>query len=125
MKVDELYQKTILTADVDESLADVAARLQFHEIGALAVYDEHMMVGIVTERDLVRAMADGVDPLTTPVSKYMTEDAVAISPKTDLQVAAATMIAIGSRHLPVSEGAQVVGMISARDLLDVLAYPRD
>ncbi|MGZ4208176.1 MAG: CBS domain-containing protein, partial [Actinomycetota bacterium] len=108
-----------------ESIADVAARLQFHEIGALAVYEDQMMVGIITERDLVRAMADGVDPMNTPVAKYMTEDAVAVSPNTDLQVAAATMIAIGSRHLPVSEGAKVVGMISARDLLDALAYPRD
>jgi CBS domain-containing protein len=124
MKVDDIYQRTILTADANDSLSDVAARMQFHEVGSLAVFDGRSLVGIITERDLTRALADQIDADRTPAADYMTRDAIAISPKTDVQVAAATMIAIGARHLPVAEGHTVLGMISARDLLDVLAYPR-
>jgi len=124
MKVDEVYQRTVLSADANESLTDISARMQFHEIGSLAVFEERELVGIITERDLVRAIADGADTDRTPARAYMTRDAIEVSPKTEVQVAAATMIAIGARHLPVAEGHQVVGMISARDLLEVLAYPR-
>jgi signal-transduction protein with cAMP-binding, CBS, and nucleotidyltransferase domain len=117
MKVKEIYRPLILSAEADDPLSEVASRMEFNEVGALAVFRSGVLVGIVTERDLVRAMADDVDPDERPVADYMTEDPVVISTDADIHDAQATMSRLGVRHLPVAMGGQVIGMLSARDLL--------
>lgn len=121
MKVRALCRHEVTTADPNDSLADVASRMQYDEVGALAVFEDESLVGIVTERDLVRALADGVDPAETPVSAYMTADPVTIDEDAEAAEAATFMIRVGARHLPVVDAGRVVGMISARDLLDLEA----
>lgn len=117
MKVRSLFRQHILTAGPFEDLAEVASRMQYHEVGALAVFEHGTLHGIITERDLVRAVADGVELSRTPVVRYMTADPVTISPDAEVSEAAEAMIRLGARHLPVIEGGEVVGMVSARDLL--------
>jgi CBS domain-containing protein len=73
--------------------------------------------GIVTERDLMRATADGVSPRATLASAYMTPDPATIIPEVTVEEAAARMVALRIRHLPVVEEGRVVGVISARDVL--------
>jgi CBS domain-containing protein len=63
-KIRELYHRDVLTGYPDETLAAVAGRMQQEAVGSLAVIEEGRLVGIVTERDLVRAASDGAGPQT-------------------------------------------------------------
>ncbi|HLB62924.1 MAG TPA: CBS domain-containing protein [Actinomycetota bacterium] len=121
MKVGTLCRHEVMTAGPEDSLADVASRMQYNEVSALAVFEDENLVGIVTERDLVRAMAEGVDPAGTAVVVYMTPDPLTIDEDAEAAEAAAFMLKVGARHLPVVDGGRVVGMISARDLLEAEA----
>jgi len=122
MKVRAMYTPDVLSAGANEDLAEVAARMQFHEVGALLVFRLGVLQGIITERDLMCAVADGADPATATVERYMTRDPITVSPDTEHSEAAALMLELGVRHLPVKEGGQVVGMLSARDLLADLSW---
>jgi CBS domain-containing protein len=117
MKIERFYRPEIMSADVWDSLSDAAGRMQFYEVGSLVVFDQRQLAGIITERDLVRAMSDGVDPERVPVRRYMTENPQVVDPDTEVDEAVRTMIDLGIRHLPVVEGERVVGMVSVRDLL--------
>lgn len=122
MKVRALYRAEVLVADADESLIDAASRMQFEEVGSLAVVEHGKLVAIVTERDLARALSDGVDAAETPVRRYMTTEPVTVDAEMDVSVAAATMADLGVRHLPVMDHGRLVGMVSSRDLLSLEAW---
>jgi CBS domain-containing protein len=122
MKVRAMYTPNILSAGANEDLVEVAARMHFHEVGALLVFRHGLLQGIITERDLMCAVADGADPGAVTVERYMTRDPVTATPDTEVAEAAALMLQLGVRHLPVVEGGQVVGMLSARDLLADLSW---
>ncbi len=117
MNVEAMYRPEVFTVRIDESVGDAAGSMQYNEVSALPVFDGGRLVGILTERDVVRAVADGVDPQETPVSAYMTPDPVWISPESSLREAADRMLGLGVRHLPVMVGDEVLGMVSIRDLL--------
>jgi len=115
--VQDVYRVGVFSIDASDPLSEAASRMQFDEVGSLAVFEGTRFAGIVTERDLVRSMADGADPDETAIREYMTEDPVAVSAETDVRSAAKTMLDLGIRHLPVMVGPEIVGMVSARDLL--------
>jgi CBS domain-containing protein len=117
MRVGSICRRDVLWVDEGESLADAASKLQFYEVGSLVVYRERRMVGIITERDLVRAIAEGARPARTPVSRYMTETPMVVPSDTEADEAVRLMLEMGVRHLPVVDGDRLVGMVSARDLL--------
>lgn len=122
MDVSELMQTPPVTTTARETLASAAARMYEYGIDALAVVNgADEVLGIVTERDLVRAMADGRAPTTTPVEWYTTSLPVTIEPDADCAAAARLMERHGIRHLPVTHGGRAVGMLSQRDLLLVEA----
>ena len=122
MKVRALYRPEVVAGSRDESLVDAAGRMQYQEIGSLTVLEHGKLVGILTERDLARALADGVDPEETPVGAYMTEEPITVTLETDAASVAATMLNLGVRHLPVEHAGQVIGMVSSRDLLSLEAW---
>ncbi|HWW52137.1 MAG TPA: CBS domain-containing protein, partial [Acidimicrobiales bacterium] len=76
-----------------------------------------MLVGIFTERDVLRAAASGADLTTAPISEWMTSDPETATPDVDSEDAAQMMLSGGFRHLPVLEDNTVVGVVSLRDLL--------
>jgi CBS domain-containing protein len=117
MRVSELMQREVWETFPEESLADAAMRMRDHGVGSLAVIDDEELVGIVTERDVLRAVAEGAPPRVTTVSDYMTALPVVASPGTDTIAAARLMVEHDIRHLPVVSDRKVVGMVSARDLL--------
>jgi CBS domain-containing protein len=117
MNVEAIYRPEVFTIRSDESLGDAAGSMQYNEVSALPVFDGERLVGIVTERDVVRAVADGVDLQETAVADYMTADPVWIFPDCSVRDAANRMLELGVRHLPVMVGDRVLGMISIRDLL--------
>jgi CBS domain-containing protein len=119
MKVCARYRAVLVTVDSDESLVDAADRMRWYAVGALPVYEGHTLVGIVTERDLTAAVADGVDPARTLVRDRMTPAPATVAPDDEVADAARTMADLGVRHLPVVEGERLVGMLSIRDLIDL------
>ena len=123
MKVSDLQHHELFTAQADESLDVAADRLSWHQVGALPVLEGQHLVGIITERDVTAAMAEGADPVTTPVSDYMTPAPEVLRPDSDLADAAHLMLELGIRHLPVVRGGRLVGVLSMRDLLGADAHP--
>lgn len=117
MQVQQLMQPQVWETFPEEPLAEAAARMQDHEVGSLAVMDREDLVGIVTERDVLRAVADDAPCDSTPVSAYMTASPVVAGPETDTRDAARLMVENDIRHLPVVDGRRLMGIVSARDLL--------
>ena len=118
MKVSELQPHELFTAQVEETLEEAADRMSWHEVGALPVFDgQQHLVGIITERDLTAALAEGADPVRTTVSDYMTPAPEVLRPDSELAEAAHTMLQLGVRHLPVVQNGRLVGVLSMRDVL--------
>jgi CBS domain-containing protein len=122
-RVRSLMTPGVVVAGPGETLADVARRMRAGRSAAVTVMADGHLVGIVTERDLLHAVADAADPATTPVSDRMTLDPCTIAADAEAAEAAERMIARGVRHLPVVEDGRVVGLISSRNLLH-LRRPR-
>jgi CBS domain-containing protein len=118
MKVSDLQHHELFTAQAEESLDVAADRMSWHQVGALPVLEGQHLVGIITERDITAAMAEGADPVTTPVSDYMTPAPEVLRPDSELADAAHVMLELGIRHLPVVRSGLLVGVLSIRDVLD-------
>ena len=121
MKVKDVPPGRLLSVDPDTTLAEVAKRMRVDNADSAAVMSEGRLVGIVTERDLVRAIADAVDPKQTRAAVIMTANPATVSADEDVAVVALKMMRLGIRHLPVVDAAGTpVGLISASDLVAVL-----
>jgi CBS domain-containing protein len=123
MKVDAVYRPGVLSIDAEAVLSEAAAQMDYQEVGALAVLERGSLLGIVTERDLVRAIAEGADLSLATVGEYMTPYPATVTPDTELSEAAEIMLNLGARHLPVVEDGRPMGMVSARDLLVDHVWP--
>jgi CBS domain-containing protein len=121
MKVSDIMTKAAVTDAADDTLAEGAARMWHAQTGSLLVTEGDSLLGIVTERDLLRAVAQGIDPTTTPLKEVMATDLITIQPQTTLREAARIMASKWVRHLPVIENGRCVGVLSQRDLTGVLA----
>jgi CBS domain-containing protein len=118
--------RDLLTVSAGEALQDVAQRMVDRDVGAVLVTDGSELSGILTERDVLRAVAAGIQD-DTIVADWMTRDPETMGPDDTTQHAAVLMIHGGFRHLPLVEGSDVVGMLSIRDLMRVVldnAAPR-
>jgi len=120
----ELMAKSIVSGDPRHTLVEAAARMRANRISALAVLGGDAIIGILTERDLLRAIADGRNPETTHVSQYMTHSPQTIEAGEPAARAAEMMIRHRVRHLPVTDKGRLVGFLSARDLLALKPWPR-
>ena len=115
--VEEVYQPGAVTVDFYERLTEVARRMRDEDIGAVIVVEDGETAGILTERDLVQAVADGVALATTIAADYMMTDLLMVELDTSLEEAGRLMAAGHVRHLPVADGGGLLGMVSARDLV--------
>jgi CBS domain-containing protein len=108
----------VVTVGPTHTMRQVAKVMAARKVGAAVVHDpEADGPGILTERDMLEAIADGQDPDTEPASSHLTRDAVVAAPDWPLLQAAQTMLTGGFRHLVVCEGDEVVGVLSVRDVL--------
>jgi CBS domain-containing protein len=115
--VDDIYRPGAIIAAADDNLEQTAARLEDKDISALVIMDGYRLAGIITERDIVRAVADRRDLADATAGEYMTSTPATVEWDTPLADVARTMLAYGIRHLPVVVAGEVIGMVSARDLL--------
>ncbi len=121
MKVRDVPPGRLLSVDPQTSVAEVAKRMRVGDADSAAVMSAGRLLGIITERDLVRAIADGIDPQQTRADVIMSADPATVTADDDVAMVAVKMMNLGIRHLPVldSEGSPI-GLISARDLVAVL-----
>jgi CBS domain-containing protein len=125
MRLRELPPRPLLTVEPQTSLAEVARILRAQDGDSVAVMHARNLLGIITEHDLVSAIADGVDPHQATAELLMSTDPVTVSADEEVSVVAVRMITMGIRHLPVVDAAGVaVGIVSARDLVTVLDTER-
>jgi CBS domain-containing protein len=122
----EHMSRDLLTVSPGDALREVAQRMVDRDVGAVLVMESSELAGILTERDVLRAVAAGVQD-DTVVADWMTRDPDTMGPDDTTQHAAVLMIHGGFRHMPLVEGSEVVGMLSIRDLMRVVldnAAPR-
>jgi CBS domain-containing protein len=122
----EHMSRDLLTVAPAERLGEVAQRMVERDVGAALVTEGSRLLGILTERDVLRAVAKGIGDDTT-VSDWMTRDPETMAPDEPTLHAAVLMIHGGFRHLPLMDGEEVVGMLSIRDLMRIVlddAAPR-
>jgi CBS domain-containing protein len=114
----EHMTRDLLTVAADEGLGDAAKRMAARGVGAVLVMEGERLRGILTERDMLRAVAGGFRE-DAKVADWMTHHPETIEASDSTGHAAALMIHGGFRHLPVLEEGRVAGIVSIRDLMRV------
>jgi CBS domain-containing protein len=120
MRLGDLVGKSAFVCGPATTLREAAEAMSSRGHGSIGVVEGLKLVGVVTERDLVKAMAAGVDPETTAVTTVMSRDPDVFSPADDVREAAEWLAESGYRHLPVLDGSDLLGIVSVRDLLVAL-----
>ena len=121
MQVADIMTSASVTESPEDSLRSAAETMWKQQTGSLLVMEGERLVGIITERDVMKAVARGRDLDTTPVREIMTRDVLTVEPQTSPHEAARQMAARWIRHLPVVDGGLVVGVVSQRDLVGIFA----
>lgn len=112
----DLMSTRVAATAPDAPVSAAAARMVEAGVGSAVVLQGAFLVGILTERDVLKAAASGSDLSAAKVTDWMTPDPQSASPDTTAQEAAQIMLMNGFRHLPVVEGRTVCGVVSLRDL---------
>jgi len=114
--VGDLMTRDVLTIDPADSLGEAAEKMIDRGVGALVVSDFGNIIGILTERDILRAAAHRTSSAETRVRQWMTPEVITVPPSMPAAEAAQTMLDQNFRHLPVVENGRPVGIVSMRDL---------
>jgi CBS domain-containing protein len=120
MKVRDVASSAVVAVGPASSLRDATQLMAKHRVGSAVVQDAEQLVGILTERDVLIAVASGAEPEAVTVQDIMTIDVVTVGPDWDLVEAAREMARRRIRHLVVYEGGQLLGVLSVRDVLPAL-----
>jgi CBS domain-containing protein len=115
----------LLVAVPEDTLGEAAEKMSARGAGAVLVMDAGRLVGILTERDLLNAVATRVDASEARVREWMTETLITASPEMPIEQAASIMVTRGVRHLPIVDGGQTIGIVSLQDVVRATArvYP--
>ena len=101
-----------------QSVLDVARMMVEHNIGAVPVVRDGHLIGIFSERDLLkRVVAEGLDPAKTLVQQVMTPDPLVVTPKETIEHCMIVMKQHSFRHLPICDGTRMIGIVSLRDIM--------
>jgi CBS domain-containing protein len=110
----DIMRTDYISVEPQDTLGEVAERMVDARTGSAIVKDFGRMIGILTERDMLKAMAGRVHTSEARVREWMTADPITATPDTPTDEAAQTMLGRGFRHLPVIEDGAVVGVVSLR-----------
>jgi len=119
VKVGTLCSSEMISVDLTDTLVEAAQKMARNHVGALAVLEEGELVGMISEADLVTAIAEDASLARTPVDEYMTEGAITVTSDDDAGIAARRMLEHRIGHLPVLDHDSAIGMLSKGDLLAV------
>jgi CBS domain-containing protein len=121
----DVMSRDLLTVAPEDTLGEAAEKMAARGVGAALVMDFGRLVGILTERDLLAAVADRVQPSEARVREWMTEDPVTVPEATSIGRAASIMVTNGFRHLPIVDAEKTIGIVSLRDVIRsvVREYP--
>ena len=103
------------------TLSDAAESMADNDVDYVIVIDNREMVGILTERDIVLAVAEGVDLGAALVEEWMSEAPDTMSPDVTVAEAVSWLMETGYRHLPVIADDELLGVVTGRDLMWALA----
>ncbi len=119
-----IMSTSVATIDAAASWSDALAELVANHIGAVLLVDDNDRIGLVSERDLIVALADGIDGDgdldSRQIGEIATFDLIWAAPGDPIAHVGERMLEAEVRHLPVGDAGEVVGMVSARDVLAVL-----
>ncbi len=108
----------VVSVGPSHTLQQAAQKMAEHNVGSAVIIDpDGFGPGIITERDVLRAVAKGDNPSVANVGDYLTDEATVCEPDASLVDAATTMIRGGFRHVVIVEGSRVVGILSMRDVV--------
>lgn len=114
-QLSDIMRAELIEAAPEDTLGEVAARMTEVNVGAVIVKDYGRLIGILTERDMLKAMAARVHTSEARVRQWMTEDPITAPGDMDVEEAARIMLDNGFRHLPVvDEAGRVIGVVSLR-----------
>jgi CBS domain-containing protein len=115
-KVRDLMTSDVLTADPSDTIGETAQKMVELGVSSAVVSDYGRLIGILTERDLTRAVAGRTHSSEARVREWMTTDPVTLGPDASPAEAAQIMLDNGFRHIPIVEGERTVGIVSIRDV---------
>jgi CBS domain-containing protein len=113
----ELMSRDVVAVAPEDTLGEAAERMSGNDVGSAVVLEHGRLIGILTERDLLRAVAGRVHSSEARVREWMTADPVTAQEDTTHAEALDTMMEHGFRHLPVVDGERTLGIVSIRDVM--------
>jgi CBS domain-containing protein len=117
LEVEDAMIEDVITVDAEATVKEAVEIMNKHEIGCLVVMKRNKLVGILTERDMLkRVLGESRNPEKTKVSKIMTTPVITTSPTTNLEEAAKLMIEKNVKKLPVVSEGKLVGIVTLTDL---------
>jgi CBS domain-containing protein len=114
--VRDIMSKDLVAVEPTATVAEAATLMGGHHVGSALVIEDGRATGIFTERDVLRALASDFDAAHHPVADWMTHDPTTVGIEADVRTARDLMLDGGFRHLPVLDGAELVGIVSIRDI---------
>jgi CBS domain-containing protein len=117
MKLGSLVGGSATVIGREATVAEAAEALITDGVGSLAVVEGRSLVGIITERDVVRAVSEGADPEEETVADWMSDAPDTFGPEVEVREAAAWLLEMGYRHMPVMQEGELLGIVSIRDIL--------
>ena len=116
--LDQVMTRDVLTVAPEDTIGEAAQKMTDQGVGAVVVSDFGRLIGIFTERDLMRAVAGRVHSSEARVREWMTPDPVTMPAEASVEEAGQTMIDRGFRHIPVVAGERAIGIVSIRDVAE-------
>jgi CBS domain-containing protein len=116
LKIKEIMTTDVRTVSANDSITEAASIMKQLDVGAIPVIDKDILVGIITDRDMVlRAVAEGKNP-SERVSTIMTTDITTVNSDMDVHKVADLMASKQIRRLPIVDNNQLVGIVSIGDM---------
>jgi CBS domain-containing protein len=117
VEISAIMTTNLATVGPEYNVADVASVMDARGIGSVIVLEDDRVLGILTERDILRVIGGGEDPKNVAAHEALTDDLITIRPDASVDEAAREMVNAKVRHLPVISDEGLIGMVSMRDLV--------
>ena len=121
MTIADVMTKSVISVDASMTVNGAAKMMEDAKVGAVIIMENNTPVGIVTDRDFAVKIVAHAYAITTPVKQIMSSPLFSINPDESVRTAADLMHDRGIRKLPVIDGENVVGIITATDIVNLLA----